>query len=422
MTSIVESEAHFRKRCTETGLSDRGLTALTNAGYTNLGQLAFARGQPGQPMVETEFNRFSLNVLGAMASLADVSTLKRLVFEGQTMLLAQLREQVSNPDAGATRKLPAVEREVKMRNLRTRLVGVVIEKSLEPSHHLLDIVSQQWESKQLTYISPEKCTSREWEVTMGKTSRQLSIDVDKLLVKGEQTVPDQQVSSEMQVFEALRRRGIALAFSDTLTWECHERYLQRLMQHLRNDAPEGYNKTTLQQVLKADRETFMRMIQKDVSVRRLPDNALEMDTAVFEAMSSYEVGFCLMPLPKKQEIKVETKRVEATSSYNSWGHQRAEAFHPYSKSKGKGKKGKGKGQGRNSSMVPRELQGRDNVSTDPHGRRLCFDFNLGRCSGAPAGGQCGRGFHLCMRKGCHAPHPESEHPAKPKDNPGAKTS
>ena len=66
--------------------------------------------------------------------MADMSTLKRLVFEGQTMLLAQLRDQVVNPDAASTRKLPAVERSTKMQNLKARLAGVVIEKALEPSY------------------------------------------------------------------------------------------------------------------------------------------------------------------------------------------------------------------------------------------------------------------------------------------------
>ena len=43
------------------------------------------------------------------------------------------------------------------------------------------------------------------------------------------------------------------------------------------------------------------MIQRDVSMRRLPDNLLAMDVAILEAAASYEVGFCLMPLPKKTE-------------------------------------------------------------------------------------------------------------------------
>ena len=204
-----------------------------------------------------------------------------------------------------------------MQNLKARLIGVVIEKALEPSYALLDAVAQQWEAKQLAYLSPEKCTSREWEITMSKTSKQLSIDSDKLLVKSEQSVPDQQVSTEMQVYEALRRRGIALAFTDSLTWEVHERYLQRRFQHMRNDAPEGYAKTTLQQVLRVDRDVFLHMVQRDVSMRRAPDNTLPMDTAILEAVSSYEVGFSLMPLPKKIE-RPEPKASAAAPSYGNW--------------------------------------------------------------------------------------------------------
>ena len=154
----------------------------------------------------------------------------------------------------------------------------------------------------------------------------------------------------------------------------------------------------------------MHMIQRDVSMRRLPDNTLAMDTAILEAVASYEVGFHLMPLPKKVE-KAEPKQQPA-SSYGGWQYGRRNQQQPYGKGPGKAK-GKGKSK-RAAGMVPKELQGRDNVSMDTHGRRLCFDFNMGRCTKVPNGGECDRGFHLCMRRGCHAPHPESEHPAKDK--------
>ena len=300
-----------------------------------------------------------------------------------------------------------------MQNLKARLAGVVIEKALEPSYALLGAVAQQWESKQLAYLSPEKCTSREWEITMSKTSKQLSIDSDKLLVKSEQSVPDQHVGTEMQVFEALRRRGIALAFTDSLSWEVHERYLQRIFQHMRNESPEGYAETSLKQVLRADREVFTRMVQRDVSMRRAPDNTLPMDAAIMDAAASYEVGFHLMPLPKKVEKPQAASAPSAPSAPAAPGWQTGQRHRPQPYGKGKGKKGKGKAY-KTANMVPKELQGRDNVSVDPHGRRLCFDFNLGRCNKVPHGGECDRGYHLCMRKGCHAPHPESEHPAKDK--------
>ena len=224
MTSIVDSKAHFLKRCREVGLSDRAINALTANGFETLGTLAFGVGQPGVALVDSQFQTFARNCLGALATIAEISTLKRLVFESHAMLLAQLREQVSNPQASASRPLPVVEREAKLRDLRAQLGGVVTEQQLEPSHHLIDLFSQQWEAKQLEYVSPEKCTSREWEITRGKSNKQLSLDNEKLLIKEEKSVPDQPVtSSELLILESMRRRGVAMACVDIISWEVHER-------------------------------------------------------------------------------------------------------------------------------------------------------------------------------------------------------
>ena len=185
MTSILDSEAHFQKRAAEIGFSNRGFQATIQAGYSTLGRLAFGVGQPGMPVAEQEFARFGTNVLGAMATMHELSALKRLLFEAHTLVMAQLREQVSNPEVQMTRKLPPVEREAKMRQLRARLQGVLLEHQLEPSHALLNLVAQMWETNQLQYIEIGKLTSREHEVIYSKPSKQLHIDSDKLSVREE---------------------------------------------------------------------------------------------------------------------------------------------------------------------------------------------------------------------------------------------
>jgi len=93
------------------------------------------------------------------------------------------------------------------------------------------------EPQQLTWLPPDKCTSREWEISRSKTSKQISIDSDRLTIKEKQDLPDQ--TGKMQVFEAMRRRGIALDFANLLTWQVHERYLVILFGHLRKDPVEG---------------------------------------------------------------------------------------------------------------------------------------------------------------------------------------
>ena len=149
------------------------------------------------------------------------------------------------------------------------------------------------------------------------------------------------------------------------------------------------------------------MIQRDVFMRRLPDNTLAMDTAILAAVSSYEVGFNLMPLPKKAE-KAEPKQ-SPSSSYRGW-YGRRNQQQPYGKGPGKAKASGQRAWSPRSSrvetMCPSTPMAGDCALTSTWGvaQKPQMVVNVTR----------DRGFHLCMRRGCHAPHPESEHPAKDK--------
>ena len=411
MTSIVDSKAHLLKRCSDVGMSERATTQLVQNNLDTMGKLAFSIGQPGQPLDNAEFENYARNTLGALMSQADAAVLKRLVFEGHTLVLGQLRELVTDPNAAANRKLPAIEREHRMADLKRRLTGVVLERQLEPSHELLELMMQQKESNQLNYVQLERCTSREWEITMGKSKKQLSLDSEKLIVKERSDIPDQYHSSELQAFEALRRRGVAMSFADMISWESHERYLQQLTSHLRLDPPQNYSRPTLQQVLKADQQVFLYLIRVGAQLKRLPDNTLDLDVKLLEALQSYEVGFHLLPLPKPAQGHGQPSQGAGNTLHGkgtSWQSFRSQ---PY-KGKGKSAGSKGKSKG-GKGVLPKFLLGRDNTNMDTHGRRLCFNFQTGKCSDAPAGGECARGWHLCCRNNCFAPHAEKDHDKKP---------
>ena len=411
MTSIVDSKAHLLKRCSDVGMSERATTQLVQNNLDTMGKLAFSIGQPGQPLDNAEFENYARNTLGALMSQADAAVVKRLVFEGHTLVLGQLRELVTDPNAAANRKLPAIEREHRMADLKRRLTGVVLERQLEPSHELLELMMQQKESNQLNYVQLERCTSREWEITMGKSKKQLSLDSEKLIVKERSDIPDQYHSSELQAFEALRRRGVAMSFADMISWESHERYLQQLTSHLRLDPPQNYSRPTLQQVLKADRQVFLYLIRVGAQLKRLPDNTLDLDVKLLKALQSYEVGFHLLPLPKPAQGHGQPSQGAGNTLHGkgtSWQSFRSQ---PY-KGKGKSAGSKGKSKG-GKGVLPKFLLGRDNTNMDTHGRRLCFNFQTGKCSDAPAGGECARGWHLCCRNNCFAPHAEKDHDKKP---------
>ena len=68
--------------------------------------------------------------------------------------------------------------------------------------------------------------------------------------------------------------------------------------------------------------------------------------------------------------------------------------------KSKGKSGNQKG---STAFPPPSLQ--PGVGRTAEGHPICFAFNLGGCDGAPAGGTCPKGKHVCTKIGCQHPHP-----------------
>ena len=111
-------------------------------------------------------------------------------------------------------------------------------------------------------------------------------------------VRDQSGNTELQVYDALRRRGLALQFADICTYITHDRHLTELFGHLHRVPPPGYARCTLAQMLRADRAVFQHLVDNGVQVGRLPDGTQEIDGKLIKALHSYDVSFCLMPLPE----------------------------------------------------------------------------------------------------------------------------
>ena len=50
------------------------------------------------------------------------------------------------------------------------------------------------------------------------------------------------------------------------------------------------------------------------------------------------------------------------------------------------------------SVLPKFLLGRDNTNMGTHGRRLCFNCQLGKCGETPDGGECSIPRKIMMEK------------------------
>ena len=267
MALLIESEAHFSQRAQGINLGAGVLRALKQNGIATLGSLAYAFGQPGQPLDEGAFGEWAKGIAGEGISLGDLSALKRALFESQTMVLAALRDQVSNPDSQGARRLPDAEREKRMDNLKTSLVGVIVEGPLEPSHALLELCANQYQANQLQYIKPEKCTSRMHEITTGKPStKELQLEANKLVVREHVEVSEMTIHNSLLLQEAFKRRGLAYVFSNSVSHAAYERYLQTLFMHTSREPPPGCQRCSLSQLVQADRMVFIRLIEENVSL------------------------------------------------------------------------------------------------------------------------------------------------------------
>ena len=225
MTSPVDSAPYFIQRAEEISLGRRVSDALKAKGVNTLAQLAFCVGQPGQVLASTEFDSWSESILSDL-TVGEKASLRRLILEAQTMLVASLKDMTESSEGATPKKVGVAERSARMDQLRAQLAGVSLTGPLEPSHALLDLAVQQWETRCLRYIGPEKCHSREDEVQNIKpVSTSLSVEGGKIKVTEDAGVEDRDIEGSLQVLNALRRRGVAYAFARLISWDKHEAYV-----------------------------------------------------------------------------------------------------------------------------------------------------------------------------------------------------
>ena len=294
MTSQVDSAAYFSQRAAEVSLTTRVITALPDAGLKTLSQLAFGVGQPGQLLPQTDFDNWTNSLLQNM-TIGEKASLRRLILESQTMLVATLKDMTEQPDGASLKKVGMAERNARMEKLKLQLKGVAISGPLEPSHGLLDAAMQQWDSRSLKHIGPEKCHSREEEVQNLKSAAStVSLEGGKLKLVDSNSLQDLEIEGSLQVLQALRRRGVAYHFAQLISWDVHERYIDTLFKCVTRPAQPGYRKVSLRQVLRADKLAFAKLAEQGEDIRADANGKLPLDIAMQSVLQEYEL---LVALP-----------------------------------------------------------------------------------------------------------------------------
>ena len=82
-----------------------------------------------------------------------------------------------------------------------------------------------------------------------------------------------------------------MAFAGSVSFQSYDRYVNKLFSHLSRDPPPGKSRITVSQILAADKQVFVRLIEAGV---RHPDKSFPLDSALLAALESYEVSFLLL--------------------------------------------------------------------------------------------------------------------------------
>ena len=385
MASTLESEAEFAARAKEIGLDDAVITRLSRNGVKSFGALAFITPyRPGQ-VDEQPFLTALNTVLGRDPTNPELIILRRLFFESCTLSISELKQRTERDDATEPTRMPVAERNARIEDQKTRLVGLHFSPENEPSHKLVDSIVQMGIDQTLEWLPWEKLTNRASEITHSQKDFKLSFDAQgSLKVAQKQQEPEASVAGEMKVRQALNRRARAFDLAKLCGYNKMEEWHERVFEMVNRDPAPNAMAVTLYQVKEADKMLFRKLAELTRGKLSMqPDNSKPMETHFDACMNHPEVQFCLIPM-------VRVHRSEQTSP---------------SKPKGKGK-GPGvrnefkKGGGGNSQQMPLPA---DCHQMTPENKPICNLFNRGKCTFAKEGKRCRRGFHVCWK--CFKPKP-----------------
>ena len=379
MSTLVDSAAHFDGRLRELGLNAAAVNGIKAHGVSTLSQLAFAAGQPGQPLVDATIDAFLQGALGRAPALNDAAAVKRAAFEAQTYLVATLRQNVERGDE-TPHKIAFAEGASRMEALKAAVVGVSVSGEHDPAHCLLDKACQMYESNTLKYLDLASCVSRTLEIQGTTKNRELTLERGSLVLRNAEDKVVAATDSEIKVHYAMIRRGLAFQFAKLMSHEQHCMWETFLFEALHRESPPGYNKPSLSQLLQCDKAAFGRLSSTLQDIRQTATGHYPLGAALLALRFDPHVTLYLSPLAKSAG-PVQTNP-----------------------------KGKGKGKGKRSSPpVPQELRGK--YFKLPSGEPICFGFNCksGCNSKVKAGDKCAKGWHVCAEPHCQKNHALHQH-------------
>ncbi len=398
--TILESPATFESQAERASLSNPYILALKAHGISTLSKLAYAVTTPGVSPSDAQVTQF-LQIIrpGVDPTISDSTAVKRLIFEPQTLTIANLKATLQSSDDSGAKRIAAPERSARIAAQKLRLYGMDLSGPLEPSFWLYDTFSDMLDSGELKYVAPNRCLTRQLELAGAKPEKQVKLDDMKsgLVIRDAQPENTIPLSTDLSRYQAMPRRALAMDLVGLATYSTIMKWNSRMFNMMSQSVAPGFTAPGQTQMLRADRQSFLRLAElvttgfKADGFGNLPLDAafeqLHTDVTVY-------IPFATLPSTKSGPSKNDANSDKVRESpYGKGGDSH--------KGKGKSKKGKGKGKKQRFPM-PAEIMGMRHGT--PQGKAICFNYNLGRCNSS----SCSRA-HVCCQPNCYQQHPQFEH-------------
>ncbi|CAE7487214.1 unnamed protein product [Symbiodinium sp. CCMP2592] len=394
MASILKSQAAFEERAKECGLAQAELDVLVRKGLTSLSLLAFSVSTPGEVPQEAELRSILDPTDPTTVPLRALSALRRLMFEAQTLSIAQLKSSIEGEGERKAELAPA-ERANRLADQRKRLIGLSLTGPLENAFSNYTYVAQVVDQDCLSYLEPHRFLTRAMEVNREKPGKELILDEGSRMSVRDKAHKDKcGIQNELQLSEALCRRALACDLLQLCTFASMDMWHRHLLAKLSEQPPPYYAKVSMEQLLRCDKAAWVRMSELLTSLKKDESGNLPMDAALDKLQYDPKIMMHLAPLPGakwKGDGKGE-KGIKRDAD------GKPKLPHRPNKGTGKGK----------CPDVLSDSRLKHNCSKTK--KRLCWNFNLqAGCKFAKAGESCKRGLHLCMF--CEQPHSLLQCPA-----------
>jgi hypothetical protein len=393
----ANSTAVFLGRLQFLGLQDLE-PLFVEKGWATHNEFAFAAAyQPGNPDDSVFTTKVVIPLLGS-ADDPRCAKLRFLHFESFTLAVEELKRKSRHEDDDRPKKLPALERNERLDNVKAALTGLNIEGDLEPSYGLIDKFVAMQEDGTLRYLPWADLGRRDHEIRGFKKEDYWKVDTAGVLKQHSSLVEIQaDTSSDLRLKSALQRRGIALQIAGLMTYKSHMVWVDKMFREYMRDPLYGYEKISLEQLARADSELFAELSELSRGQLNVSSfGKLALDALLPCAMADPRVSSLLVPLP----ARARPNKQEDPKDAKEW-KKREEWKKKDPKGKGRGGKDKDKDKDkakdkREQSILPKELKG---LMPSYKGQKICFSYNLQGCKEITKDGACHRGLHLCARCG-----------------------